>query len=94
MLEEKEIIDAITFRDTGHIEVRHATLIIKGGVEIARTYQRHVVEPGQDTAQEDAKVDAIAKALWTPELIADHRKRVDDQVAAVAQAQQPSSDAE
>jgi hypothetical protein len=67
MLEEKEIVDAITYRDTGHIEVRKAILILRDGVEIARTYHRHVVEPGQDTAEEDPKVAAIAGALWSKE---------------------------
>lgn len=70
MLEEKNVIDAVTYRDSGHIEVRAAIVILRDGAEITRTYHRHVVEPGADISGEDAKVQAIAAALWTPELIA------------------------
>lgn len=70
MLEEKNIIDAVTYRDSGHIEVRVASVILRDGIEIARTYVRHVVEPGADISNEHPKVQAIAAALWTPELIA------------------------
>lgn len=69
MLEEKNVIDAVTYRDSGHIEVRRATVILRDGAEIARTFHRHVVNPGADVSNEDSKVQAVAEALWTPELI-------------------------
>lgn len=70
VLQESKIIDAVTYRDTGLIEVRGAIVILRDGTEIARTYHRHVVAPGADTTNEDPRVQAIAAALWTPELIA------------------------
>jgi hypothetical protein len=69
LLEEIQVIDAVTYRDGGHIEVRRARVILKDGAEIARTYHRHVVSPGADVSNEDSRVQAIAEALWTPELI-------------------------
>ena len=60
-LEEKQIVDAITFRDSGHIEVRKATVVYRDGVEAHREYHRHVVEPDQqDLSQEHKAVRAIA----------------------------------
>lgn len=78
-LEESHVIDAITYRDSGHIEVRHATVILRDGSEIARTFHRHVVEPGTDVSGEDPRVQAIATALWTPKLLDGYLARMGDQ---------------
>ena len=57
------------------IQVRRATVIERDGVEIARTFQRHVLNPGKlgesdalvdtDLSGEDADVQAICTAAWT-----------------------------
>ena len=52
------------------IQVRTATVIERDGVEISRSFHRHVVAPGQDVSNEDAKVQAIAASLHTEEVIA------------------------
>ena len=52
------------------IQVRRADVIKKDGVEVGRTYHRNVVVPGQDVSDQPAEVQAIAAALWTPEVIA------------------------
>lgn len=70
MYSEISVIDSVTWRNTGHIEVRKADIVLKDGVEIAKTYHRHVVSPGDPLDNEDESVVAIANALWTPELIA------------------------
>ena len=67
---EKIIIDKIEVVETNSIQVRTATIIEKDGVEIARTYHRHVKHPGEDITNEDLKVQAIANAIWTEEVIA------------------------
>jgi len=72
-LEEKSVIDQIEVTRNGSINIRRADLILKDGVEIAKTYHRHVLAPGDDLANEDAKVVAIAQAAWTPEVIAAYR---------------------
>src|SRR4030095_15350004 len=64
ILEEREIIDAIIYRDDGFTEVRKAFLILKNGVEISRRYHRHVVDPDQeDLSGEDERVRAICHAM-------------------------------
>ena len=48
-----------------HIQVRTATVIKKDGVEISRSFHRHVVTPGADTSGESADVKAIAAQVHT-----------------------------
>jgi hypothetical protein len=69
-LTEKTIVDKIEVLESNHIQVRTANIIEKDGVEISRTFHRHVVNPSNDISGEDAKVQAIASAIWTEEIIA------------------------
>ena len=58
------------------IQVRTATVIKEDGVELSRSYHRHVLQPGTVAAgstaltdtnisSEDAGVQAICNAVWT-----------------------------
>ena len=57
------------------VQVRKATIIERDGVEISRTFQRHVLHPGTlgdsnvlvdtDISEEGADVQAICNAVWT-----------------------------
>ena len=57
------------------VQVRKATIIERDGVEISRTFHRHVLHPGTlgdgdvlvdtDISGEDADVQAICTAAWT-----------------------------
>ena len=49
------------------VQVRTATIIAEDGVEISRTFQRHVLTPYADLSGEDADVAAIAGAVFTDE---------------------------
>jgi len=53
-----------------HVQVRTATIIERDGVEISRSFHRHVVQPGDDTTNESAEVQAICAAVHTAEIIA------------------------
>ncbi|MCG3770191.1 MAG: hypothetical protein JW384_01334 [Nitrosomonadaceae bacterium] len=78
-LSEQSIIDQIEVTHNGSVNVRRADLVLKDGVEIAKTYHRHVLSPGDDLAKEDAKVVAIAQATWTSEVLeayADTRAKI------------------
>ena len=51
-----------------HIQVRTATVIKRDGVEISRSFHRHVVSPNisaDDLANESADVQAIAAQVHT-----------------------------
>jgi hypothetical protein len=69
-LEEKSVVDKIEVLLDGHIQVRRRDQVLKDGVEIAATFHRHVVAPGDDTSAEDPRVAAIATATWTEEVVA------------------------
>ena len=69
-LTEKQIVDLVEIVQSNHIQVRTATIIEKDGTEIARTFHKHVLTPGDDIISQDPKVQAIANAVWTEEVIA------------------------
>lgn len=52
-----------------HVQVRTATIIERDGVEISRSFHRHVVEPGANTAGESTEVQAICAAVHTQAII-------------------------
>jgi hypothetical protein len=55
------------------LQCRRADIIEKDGVEVGRTYHRHVCSPGDDMEGECEELQAVAAALWTPQLIADYQ---------------------
>lgn len=55
--------------ETGAISVRRADIISENGVEIARSYHRHLLQPGADISNEIPEVKAIAAIVHTPERI-------------------------
>ena len=75
MLEEKTIVDQITILEYGQMEIRTATVVLRDGEEIARTFHRHVLAPGDDIDVEDPRVAAIARVDHTPERIAAYRDK-------------------
>ena len=69
-LEKQTIVDRIEVIENGSVQVRTATRIVEDGNVISTSYHRHVVAPGQDYSQEDARVQAICSATHTAEVIA------------------------
>jgi hypothetical protein len=58
------------------LQCRRADIVEKGGQEVGRTYHRHVCVPGDDMSEECAEMQAVAAALWTPEVIANYQSQV------------------
>jgi len=75
-LEKRVIVDMIEVLESGHIQVRQATKIMEGGKEISKTYHRHVLSPGDSLEGQDEKVQRIAKAVWTPEVVAVYKAQI------------------
>ena len=50
------------------VQVRTATVIKKDGVEISRSFYRHMVAPNADISGESAEVKAICNAVHTDEV--------------------------
>ena len=76
------------------VQVRRATVIERDGVELTRSFHRHVLQPGTvaagtstltdtDISGEDADVQAICNAAWTDAVKESYRiKLVNDAIAA------------
>ena len=54
--------------DFKHIQVRTATVIKEDGVEISRSFHRHVVSPNSDSTNESADVKAMVAQFHTDEV--------------------------
>lgn len=79
-LTEETVVDKIeVVGNFAHVQVRMANIIKKDGVEISRSFHRHVVTPGQDYSNEDPKVQAICSAVHTPEVIAAYEQHLASQ---------------
>ena len=69
MLTEETVQDKIEIvGDFKHVQVRTATVIKRDGVEISRSFSRHVVAPdisSADLANESTEVQAICNAVHT-----------------------------
>ena len=65
--------------DFKHIQVRTATVIKEDGVEISRSFKRHVVAPNDDSTNESADVKAMVAQFHTDEIkkaYAEHLKSI------------------
>ena len=67
----------------GQMQVRKATRVyrddtddgIDNGVEISKTYHRHVLAPGADVTEEVERVKYISKAVWTEDTIKKYKDK-------------------
>jgi hypothetical protein len=50
------------------VQVRTATIIERDGVEISRSFHRHVLAPDADISGESAEVQAVCNAVWTQDV--------------------------
>jgi hypothetical protein len=75
-LTETKTIDQITVTENGIILYREATRILKDGEQIAQTYHRTSLTPGQDLTGIPANVAAIANVAWTDEVVAAYQEQV------------------
>ena len=67
----------------GQMQVRKATRVyrddtddgIDNGVEISKTYHRHVLSPGADVTEEVERVKAVSVAVWTEDTIKKYKDK-------------------
>ena len=79
-LTERTVEDKIEIvGDFKHIQVRTATIIERDGVEISRSFHRHVISPLDDVSSQSAEVQAIAAAVHTDEVRAAYQAHLDAQ---------------
>jgi hypothetical protein len=80
-LNKTTVTDKIETLENGTIQVRTATRIDEDGTQLSQSFHRHVLAPADDLTNEDAKVVAIANAIWTPEVISAYEAMISTQEA-------------
>ena len=78
-LTETKTIDQITVTENGIVLYREATRILKDGKQIAQTFHRSSLTPGQDLTGQPANVVAICNAAWTDEVVAAYQAQMAQQ---------------
>ena len=73
---ETKTVDQITVTENGTVLYREATRILKDGEQIAQTFHRTSLTPGQDLTGQPANVVAICNAAWTEEVIAAYQAQI------------------
>ena len=68
-LTKETVVDKIEVLENGTLQVRTATRVLEDGEVLSSSFHRHVLAPGEDTSNEDAKVVAIATATWTADVV-------------------------
>ena len=68
-LTKETVVDKIEVLENGTLQVRTATRVLEDGEVLSSSFHRHVLAPGEDTSNEDAKVVSIATATWTTEVV-------------------------
>lgn len=66
-------VTIFTVLEDGQIQIRRSRRIFDSTELVAERYHRHVLAPGDDTTQEDARVRAVANLLWIPAVIQAYR---------------------
>ena len=66
-----------------HIQIRTAVIISRDGVEISRSFSRHVVGPLDDITGESAEVQAICAVVHTDEVKAAYTELLAQQAVGV-----------
>ena len=69
-IKKQTVVDQITVTENGTVLYREVTRVVENGNEIAKTYHRTSLTPGQDLTGQPDNVRAIAQVAWTTQVIA------------------------
>ena len=76
LLTKTTTVDQITVTENGTVLYREATRVVENGNEIAKTYHRTSLTPGQDLTGVPANVVAICNTAWTAEVVAAYQAQM------------------
>jgi hypothetical protein len=69
MLSKENVVDKVEIVGRfKYIQCRHATIISEDGVELSRSFNRHVITPTDDVSNESQEIQDIAAAVHTQEI--------------------------
>ena len=69
-LNKTTILGSLSVNENNTLGVQMDSVIVEDGKELSRSNHRKVLAPGDDVTGEDAKVQAVASAVWTTEVVA------------------------
>ena len=72
-LTETTTLDQIEITNSNVIQVREALIVKRNEEVISSTFYRYTLSPGDDVSSKDPKIQSIANAIWTEEVIAAYR---------------------
>ena len=79
-LTERTIIDKYEIvGDFKQVQCRHATIIERDGVEISRSFHRHVIAPSDDVTGEPQEVQALVALMHTDAIKAAYAAHLTEQ---------------
>ena len=91
-LEEKTIEDKIEILESGHVQVRSKTVILKDGEPIAENYHRKVISPGDDYSEESERVQSICELIQTQEVVDEYLAKLESSNPPPSTEEEPSSE--
>jgi hypothetical protein len=75
-LTERTEIGSREVLSDGQIQVRTDFIVERDGIEISRTYHRHVLVPGASIINEAPSVQRLAMAEHTPSVVSAYRASI------------------
>lgn len=78
-LTKEKSIDLIEITDNGIIQVREIIKVLENGNVISSSYHRLSFSPGEDVSSQHLKIQAIAQAIWTEEVVEAYKKLLEIQ---------------
>lgn len=79
-------VDKIEIVENGSLQIRTKTSIQEDGVELSSSYTRESRTPGSDVSSYSPRVQAIAAATWTTDVVEAYNAEVLAAEAAAAEA--------
>jgi len=64
LIVEDKVIDRIEIIENWAIQVRIASIVSRDSIEIARTYERYSLQPGDSLEEQPDLIKNIANAAW------------------------------
>jgi len=81
-LTKEKTLDQIEIVANGIIQVREVTHILEDGKVLSSSYHRSSFSPGDDVSIQDARVQSVAEAVWTKEVISTYQEQIANSGAA------------
>lgn len=77
-LTKEVVIDQIIVNEAGFVSYREVTRVLEDTKELAQSFHRVSLYPGQDLTNIPDTVAAVCNAVWTPEVITAFQEKLNN----------------